>query len=90
MTLKEVQICFAAPEPRERIVAKFAILAGLRPGEILGLKWGYLSETHADIRQRLYCGRIDSPMTSRVSFRDGQDPGIPRHEAHTRHPHERD
>lgn len=64
MTLKEVQICFAALEPRERLVAKFAILAGLRPGEIFGLKWGHLSETHADIRQRLYRGRIDSPKTS--------------------------
>ena len=65
MTLKEVQICFAALEPRERLVVKLAILAGLRPGEILGLTWGHLSETHADIRQRVYRGKIDSPKTSR-------------------------
>jgi integrase len=64
MTLKEVKICFAALEPRERLVVKFAILAGLRPGEILALKWSHLSETHADIRQRVYRGRIDSPKTS--------------------------
>ena len=64
MTLKEVQICFAALEQRERLVAKIAILAGLRPGEILALKWGHLSETHVDIRQRVYRGRIDSPKTS--------------------------
>jgi integrase len=65
MTLKEVQICFAALEQRERLVAKLAILAGLRPGEIFALKWGHLSETHADIRQRLYRGKIDSPKTDR-------------------------
>jgi integrase len=65
MTLEEVQICFAALEPRERLAVKLAILAGLRPGEILGLKWGRLSETHADIRQRVYRGIIDSPKTDR-------------------------
>jgi integrase len=64
MTLKEVNTCFTALEPRERLIAKLAILAGLRPGEILGLKWGHLSETHASIQQRLYRGKIDSPKTN--------------------------
>ncbi len=64
MTLKEVNTCFAALEQRERLIAKLAILAGMRPGEILGLKWGHRSETHANIRQRLYQGKIDSPKTS--------------------------
>jgi integrase len=68
MTLKEVQLCFAALEPRERLVAKLAILAGLRPGEILGLKWSHLTQTHAEIRQRLYRGKIDTPKTAH-SFR---------------------
>lgn len=65
MTLEEVQICFSALEPRERLIAKFAILGGLRPGEIFGLKWGHINETHAHIRQRVYRGVIDSPKTSR-------------------------
>lgn len=73
MTLKEVQICFSSLEPRERLVAKLAILAGLRPGEILGLKWGHLSDTHAYIRQRVYRGKIDTPKTSR-SFRKAAIP----------------
>lgn len=64
MTLKEVQLCFAALERRELLIVKLAILAGLRPGEILGLTWGHLSDTHADIRQRVYRGRIDSPKTA--------------------------
>jgi len=43
---------------------KFAILAGLRPGEIFALKWGHIMETHVDIRQRVYRGETDSPKTS--------------------------
>jgi len=32
MTIKEVQICFGALEQRERLIAKLAILGGMRPG----------------------------------------------------------
>ena len=64
MTLEEVKTCFEVLAPRERLILKLAILAGLRPGEIFGLKWVHLSETHADIRQRVYRGHIDSPKTS--------------------------
>lgn len=65
MSLEEVQKCFVVLEQRERLISKFAVLAGLRPGEIFGLKWARLSETHADIRQRVYRGEIDSPKTSK-------------------------
>jgi integrase len=64
MNREEVQKCFAALEQRERLIVKFAILAGMRPGEILGLKWGHVSETHAHIQQRVYRGQIDSPKSS--------------------------
>jgi integrase len=64
MTQEEVLRCFEHFELRERLILKFAILAGLRPGEIFGLKWGHLTETHADIRQRLYRGHIDSPKSN--------------------------
>jgi integrase len=65
MTLEEVQRCFAVLEQRERLIVKFAIIAGLRPGEIFGLKWEHLSGTHVNVRQRVYRGEIDSPKTSR-------------------------
>jgi integrase len=65
MSLEEVQKCFLVLDQRERLIAKFAILAGLRPGEIFGLKWGHLSETHVNIRQRVYRGEIDSPKSPR-------------------------
>jgi hypothetical protein len=32
MTMREVQLCFSALEQRERLIAKLAILAGMRPG----------------------------------------------------------
>ena len=35
MTIQEVRICFDAAQQRERLIAKLAILAGMRPGEIL-------------------------------------------------------
>ena len=64
MSREEVQKCFAVLEQRERLIVKFAVLAGLRPGEILGLKWSHINGTHVEIRQRVYRGVIDSPKTS--------------------------
>lgn len=63
MTRKEVQICFGVLSQRERLIAKLAILAGMRPGGIFALKWGRLAATHADIRQRVYRRKVDTPKT---------------------------
>jgi integrase len=63
MTIEEVQRCFSVLGPRERLIAKLAVLAGMRPGEIFGLKWPQLTATYADIRQRVYRNVIDTPKT---------------------------
>jgi integrase len=63
MTLKEVQVYFEALAQRERLIAKLALIAGMRPGEIFALKWGRLTATYADIRQRVYRGMVDTPKT---------------------------
>ncbi|HEX3940893.1 MAG TPA: tyrosine-type recombinase/integrase [Acidobacteriaceae bacterium] len=63
MTMKEVQICFSVLGRRERLIAKLAVLAGMRPGEIFGLRWPQLTATYADIRQRVYRNVIDTPKT---------------------------
>jgi len=68
MTGAEVQTCFRVLGPRERLIAKLAILAGMRPGEIFALTWGEMTSTYANIRQRVYRGVIDSPKTAQ-SFR---------------------
>jgi integrase len=62
MTISEVQKLFDALGPRERLIAKFALLAGMRPGEIFALTWGRITDC-ADIRQRVYRGVIDTPKT---------------------------
>jgi integrase len=63
MTIEEVQRCFTVLPESERLIAKLAILAGMRPGEIFGLKWSLLTDTHADVRQRVYRGLVDTPKT---------------------------
>lgn len=63
MTMKEVQICFGALDRRERLIAKLAVIAGMRPGEIFALTWGRMKAAYADIRQRVYRGAIDTPKT---------------------------
>lgn len=64
MNLEEVQKCFSVLEQRERLIVKFGILAGMRPGEIFGLTWGKLSDTYAEIVQRVYRGVVDTPKTN--------------------------
>ncbi len=40
MTIEEKQTMFAALDERERLIAKLAVLAGMRPGEIFALDLG--------------------------------------------------
>jgi hypothetical protein len=39
MRFDEVRPLFSALEVWERLIARLALLAGMRPGEIFGLKW---------------------------------------------------
>jgi hypothetical protein len=54
MTIQEVQRCFGTVGQRERLIAKLAVVGGMRPGEIFALTWGRLKATHAEIEQRVY------------------------------------
>jgi hypothetical protein len=53
-------------ELRERLIFKLAVLVGLRPGEIFGLRRTRLSENTADIQERIYRGRMWSPSRARA------------------------
>ena len=64
MNLAEVKKVFSLLEQRERLIAKLAVLAGMRPGEIFGLTWGRLQDEYAEIRQRVYRGEVDTPKTT--------------------------
>jgi integrase len=63
MTMQDVRACFRVLPARERLIAKLAILGGMRPGEILALTWGAVDTSSAEIRQRVYRGLIDTPKT---------------------------
>jgi integrase len=63
MTTEEVKQILTVLEIREQLIARFAIYAGMRPGEIFALKWGRLEGQYADIQQRVYRGDIDSPKS---------------------------
>ena len=76
MIMKEVQICFAVLGQRERLIAKLAIMAGMRPGEIFALTWGRLTSTYVDIRQRVYRGAIDTPKTDQSIRRAALPEGL--------------
>lgn len=75
MTREEVKRLLEVLGTRERLVAQLAIIAGMRPGEILALTWGSLTGTSAEISRRLYRGKLDSPKTQRskreAAFSDG-------------------
>jgi integrase len=63
MSIEEVQKMFAVLDERERLIAKLAVLAGMRPGEIFALTWGRMATTYADIQQRVYRRKLDTPKT---------------------------
>jgi integrase len=63
MTVDEIKRAFGALQLRERLIFKLAVLAGLRPGEIFGLRRSRLSENTADIQERIYRGKLDTPKT---------------------------
>jgi hypothetical protein len=44
-------------------MVKLAVIAGMRPGEIFVLRWGRLTATAIDIRERVYKDDIDTPKT---------------------------
>ena len=65
MTVEQVRLHLSVLDLRERLIAKLGVLAGMRPGEIFGLTWKRLAAQHADIRQRVYRGDVDSPKSVR-------------------------
>jgi len=63
MTIEEVRKLLSVLEVREQLIARLAIVAGMRPGEIFALRWARLDFEYADIQQRVYRGDLDSPKS---------------------------
>ena len=65
MTFEEVNLGLTVLPLRERLVYKLAVIAGMRPGEIVGLKRKNVQGIAADIRQRIYRGEVDNPKSAK-------------------------
>lgn len=65
MTVDQAKLAFEVLELRERVIVKLAIIAGMRPGEIFGLRRGSVQDGHVDIQERVYRGDVDTPKTEK-------------------------
>jgi integrase len=65
LTESEVIQYLGAPDLRERLMARLAIFEGLRPGELLALRWGLLDGDALIIRERIYQGKLNTPKNGR-------------------------
>ena len=64
MNRDQVLEAISALPQREQLILHLAILAGLRPGEILALQRKHSSDRRTiEITQRVYDGQIDDPKT---------------------------
>ena len=60
MTRKEVNQLLEILNLRERLVVKFAVLGGMRPGEIFALRRGHVTANYADVPVYHVTGWYDS------------------------------
>jgi integrase len=66
LTIEEVKKVFSVlADLRDRLIVKLAILGGMRPGEIFGLRRGGFAECVTSIHERVYRGIIDTPKTEK-------------------------
>jgi integrase len=56
---------FEVLDLRERLAVKFAVFEGMRPGEILALRWRNLGEESFTVEARVYRGDLDTPKTKK-------------------------
>jgi integrase len=62
--------------PREQLVVRLAIFAGMRPGEIIALQWKHVKSDHVEVEQRIYRGKLDRPKTTRSKRQVALSPDV--------------
>ena len=65
LTAEQVLLGLTVLELRPKLIVSLAILAGMRPGEILALRWPNVHKDHAEIDRRVYKGSVNTPKTNR-------------------------
>ena len=65
LSLSDFQRAQMCLEIRESLFLRLAVVEGFRPGEIVGLKLGDISDDEISIRRRIYRSVIDTPKSVR-------------------------
>ena len=65
MTKEAYNLGLSVLDIRERLIYRLAGLVGMRPGEILALRWGRIQGAIAEIVERVYRGSRGDPKTDR-------------------------
>jgi integrase len=79
MSKEEVQLALSVLDLRERIIFLLAVLAGMRPGEILALRWGRVDSKMIEVAERVYRGLPDDPKTERGKRQAALPPDLASH-----------
>jgi|SRR5215469_7355471 len=65
MTKEEIHFALSVLDLRERIIFLFAVLVGMRPGEIFALRWSRVAPDMVNIMERVYRGLPSDPKSER-------------------------
>ena len=66
LTEEEVNNYLEALDLREILIARLAIFEGMRPGEILALRWRSVAGGTLRVEQRVYKRRFDTPKNGKI------------------------
>jgi integrase len=66
LTAKEVGTYLEALDLREKLISRLAIFEGLRPGEILALRWGALEGDIIRVEERVYKRVLNTPKNGKT------------------------
>jgi integrase len=65
LTLQQATLVLAVLGLRERLIVKLAGICGMRPGEIIALRWNQIGDSSLTMQCRMYRGKIDFPKTQK-------------------------
>ena len=65
LTEEEVNVCLEALGLRENLIARLAIFEGMRPGEILALRWKSIEGQLIRIEERVYKRKPNTPKNGK-------------------------
>jgi integrase len=65
LTEEEVNVYLEALDLREKLIARFAIFEGMRPGEILALRWKSIEGFAICVQERVYKRKLNTPKNGK-------------------------